>query len=194
MRLLIPSKSGAIGIRVGRGGQMAVDPMGAMRATGLFKGMSDEDLERILQLGRIEYWAAGATVLEEGEHGPRMMVLLDGEAEVFRNDPSGVPRLLATVRSGEVLGEMSLLLRAPRTATVRALSAIQAFAMDQHRFEDLVDQGDVAVLRLGLQLGRGLARRLHLLNAQVVDQAMRLEHGEGEVANARQEILKLWDY
>lgn len=161
----------------------------------LFSELSADEIARIAEVGRVEYWAEGAVVIEEGAHGPRLMVLLDGEVEVLRRDPTGVQRTLGKAGPGEVLGEMSLLLELPRTATVQALSELRVFAMDQPAFQDLVDDGDPAVLKLGLALSRMLAGRVLRLSERVTKLLMQADSKELQerFTQARQEVFKLWD-
>ena len=136
-------------------------------------------------------------LLEEGTVGPRLMVILEGEVEVLRLDPSGVQRPIATLGEGEVLGELSLLLELPRTASVVARRDLRVFSMDRAVFNRMVDEGDPAALRFGLELSRVLASRLVQLNGTVVDLLMAAEGSEPlreRIGEARQEIFRLWGY
>ena len=163
----------------------------------LFSALTPDGLDRIVEVGRVEYWQKDAMVLEEGATGPRMMVLLEGQVEVLRRDPSGVQRSIAQLGAGEVLGEMSLLLELARTASVRALTPLRVFAMDRAAFTRMVDEGDPAVLRMGLELSRVLAERLMRLNNTVVELLMAFDGAEPlreRFSEARQEIFNLWDY
>ncbi len=171
-----------------------VDPIAAALAeTDLLQTLAPSELARVAEVGRVEHWLEEAIVLEEGAFGPRMMVILEGQVEVLRRDRAGVERAIARLGPGEVLGEMSLLLDMPRTATVRALSPLKVFAMDRTAFLDLVQLSDPAVLRLGLELSRVLAKRLTTLNDKVMDllsenAELRVRFGE-----ARQEVFHLWE-
>lgn len=163
----------------------------------LFRSLGSEELGRLIEVGRVEYWQENALVLEEGAYGPRMMVILEGRVEILRRDPGGVQRSIAELGPGEILGEMSLLLDLPRTATVRALEPLRVFAMDRAAFTEMVDNGDPAVLKFGLQLSKVLALRLMRLNDRVVDLLAASETTaplREQFSAARQEIFNLWDY
>ena len=105
--------------------------------------------------------------------------------------------LVALVRgSGEVIGEMSLLLDLPRTATVRACDDIRVFAMDRAAFEQLVEDGDVAALKFGMALSRVLASRVVDLNSKLV--ALARERGESvpesrEPVGLSEDFMGWWD-
>jgi len=176
---------------------MSAQTVEALGKTPIFNGLLDSEVARIVEVGRVEYWQENALVLEEGSYGPRMMVLLEGTVEILRRDPSGVQRSITELGPGEILGEMSLLLDMPRTATVRAITGLRVFAMDRAAFQELVDSGDPAVLKFGLQLARVMAVRLMRLNDKVVDLLMATEGSaplKEKFSKARQEIFNLWDY
>lgn len=159
----------------------------------LFVGLTAEERERIAALGRIEHWRADALLMEEHAVGPRMVVLLEGRAEILRRDPRGVERAIATVGRGEVLGEMGLLLDLPRTATVRARTPIKAFAMDRSAFRDRVAASDVAALKLGYELSKTLARRLLQLNRRITEVLAENDELHHRFTDSRQEVFPLWE-
>jgi MFS family permease len=69
-------------------------------------------------------FAAGETLMREGEPGDRFVVIEDGEVEISAN---GQPML--RLGRGAGIGEIALLRRSPRTATVTAVSDVRAFAI-----------------------------------------------------------------
>ena len=168
-----------------------------LQTTALFEGISQQEIDRLMEVGRVEYWPNGAMVLEEGTFGPRLMVLLEGTAEVLRRDRDGVQRSLAEIGTGEAMGEMSLLLDHSRTATVRASSDVRAFTMDRVAFKQMIDEGDPAALKLTYNLSKTLAGRLHRLSERVVDLLRQLDEEHDRLdafGRAREELLTLWDY
>jgi CRP-like cAMP-binding protein len=173
---------------------MAEELHSVIATVDLFKDLGETELQRIAEVGRVEYWKEGALVLEEGAFGPRMMIVLEGRVEILRRDGAGVQRALASLGPGEVLGEMSLLLDLPRTATVQALEPLKVFAMDRMAFNEMVDAGDPVMLKLGLQLSRVLARRLISLNDRVLGLVAENEDLKRRFSEARQEVFHLWEY
>jgi CRP-like cAMP-binding protein len=176
---------------------MATDTQEILTQNALFAAISPEGVERLIHVGRVEYWPKGALLLEQGAVGPRMMVILKGSVEVLRLDPRGVQRSIAKLSDGEILGELSLLLDMPRTASVRALSEVRVFAMDRAAFNRMADEGDPAALRFGLGLSRVLAARLVRLNDTVLELLMAAQGADPlteRFNEARQDIFNLWDY
>ncbi|HHO49402.1 MAG TPA: cyclic nucleotide-binding domain-containing protein [Deltaproteobacteria bacterium] len=159
----------------------------------LLQSLDDEARSRIAEVGRVEHWQDGAVVLEEGAFGPRMMVILQGRVAILRRDSGGVQRVITSLGEGDVLGEMSLLLDLPRTASVHAVGALQVFAIDRSAFWNLIEADDPVFLRLGFELSRVLARRLMALNQQVIELLAEDEGLRRRFGDARQELFELWD-
>ena len=131
--------------------------------------------------------------MEEHTVGPRLVILLDGEADIVRRDEKGVERTIARVGKGEVLGEIGLLLDLPRSATVRARTPITLFAMDRQAFRERVADGDLAALKLGYALSKILAGRLLQLNRRVTELLAENEELRDRFKRSRQEVFPLWE-
>jgi len=103
----------------------------------------------------------GAVLLNEGRKTDRLYVLIEGEIEIVRD---GV-RVALVSEPGAMLGEMSVLLDQPHTATARALSAGRAYELENAR-TFLVARPDMAIF-----LAELLARRLDEATTALVDLA-----------------------
>jgi MFS family permease len=73
--------------------------------------------------------AAGKTVFAQNDEGDRFYVIVDGIVEVLGDGVS-----VATLGPGEVFGEIALLRRVPRTATVRARTDLKLQSLTSDRF------------------------------------------------------------
>jgi CRP/FNR family cyclic AMP-dependent transcriptional regulator len=69
-------------------------------------------------------YAAGDTILTEGEEGRTAFLVISGVVEVVVGNGARAKRV-ATLSAGEVFGEVSLLDPGPRSATVRAISQVE---------------------------------------------------------------------
>jgi hypothetical protein len=83
------------------------------------------------------HFEPGEIIFRQGDPGDLVYTILRGEVEVIREDEGGAERLLAKMGEGEYFGEMALISDAPRTATVRALTAVDAVSMGGHDFTAL---------------------------------------------------------
>jgi small-conductance mechanosensitive channel/CRP-like cAMP-binding protein len=90
-----------------------------LRHQPLFKCLNDEQLDALLPRGRIVHFGGGETLIQQGDAGESMFILVAGEANVMvqRN---GAPMHVAALAAGDCFGEMSLLTGERRSATVIA--------------------------------------------------------------------------
>lgn len=175
---------------------MSEDLARLLGQTALCRDLSRAELLRVAEAGRVERWPQGATVMEEGAQGPRVVVLLEGRVDVVKRAADGAERVLAEVGPGGVLGEMTLVHSQPRSATVRAAEPLRVFAMDHHTFQEMVEDADPAALKMGLAIARVLAGRVVALNDKIVD-LLALVPGEPpiqELVEYRHKLLTRWDF
>jgi CRP/FNR family transcriptional regulator, cyclic AMP receptor protein len=123
----------------------------ALASVPLFAACSRKELQQVAKQGEQREVAPGATLVTEGSAGAEFFVILEGSARVERHG-----RKVAELGPGAYFGELSLLDRAPRNATVVAVSPMQLVVLGQRAFDDLLD----ALPKFDKKLLAGLARRL----------------------------------
>lgn len=132
----------------------------------------------------------GAAVIRQGDASDAFFVVRRGSFEVVERDADGLERLIRRLSPGESFGELGLLGRRPRTATVRATSESEVFELDAGAFGRLLAPalGEPTVLpTLGPALelrALGALRRLSLEEAVTV-----AEQGEWLDAAAGTEVV-----
>ena len=166
-----------------------------LKRSSLTNNLSLDEIERLSNVGTIEHWDSDSVLIEEGSTGPRLLVLLRGKVEVVKRAEDGSNHVLATLSEGAVLGEMSLLQDAPRSATVRAISSVTAFSMDRQMFQEMLDQGDLIAYKLSYRIARVLAKRVDELNRRVVSLIVdRVPEPTEELKRIREELFTRWDF
>jgi CRP-like cAMP-binding protein len=105
----------------------------ALRQVPLFAGLSDRHLRKVAKLVMPVRFDAGASIVREGSPGHTFFVILEGRATVVRR---GVRP--ATLRPGQYFGEMALLDRRPRSATVMAETELAALRISADPFAKLL--------------------------------------------------------
>jgi CRP/FNR family transcriptional regulator, cyclic AMP receptor protein len=115
-------------------------------------------LELIRGLAARNY-APGEVIMEQDSATGPLLVLIEGEVEILRDDV----RVAKTAQAGAVFGEMSVLLGCAHTATVRALKPSR-FAVIENPRQFLASSADASFHVASL-----LAKRLDALNKYLVD-------------------------
>jgi CRP-like cAMP-binding protein len=82
-------------------------------------------------------FAAGETVLKQGEPGTSLLVIRSGIVEISTQDESGQSHFIGRIGTGQILGEMSLLTEEPRTANVVAMSDVEVLVLPSGIFHEL---------------------------------------------------------
>lgn len=130
--------------RIGRADRVAVvdeDRLQLLRAVPVFEELPLTAFERLAgALEPIEF-AAGDTIMREGDQGDRFVVIESGEVEVSVDG-----RAMSRLGHGAGVGEIALLRRSPRTATVTAVTPVRAYAIACHAFVAAVSGPAAAAL------------------------------------------------
>jgi signal transduction histidine kinase len=112
-----------------------------------FKGLPQPDLERLCEMSQDVLLKSGEWLMHEGDPGGSLYIIAEGEFEVTQKS-GGQQMVLAVRGQGEVIGEMSLLDNAPRSASVRALKATRAIMISHDDVAKLLATSPSAALAL----------------------------------------------
>jgi cAMP-dependent protein kinase regulator len=82
----------------------------------------------------LENFAPGEVIFREGDPSRHAYVIRSGTAEVVAKRTDGSGEVIARLYPGDHFGELALLRDAPRTATIRTVTAVQVFKMSPGNF------------------------------------------------------------
>jgi len=82
----------------------------------------------------LEEFGSGEVIFQEGDKGRHVYVIKSGTVEVLMGRPDGSQEVVRRLGPGEAFGEMALLRNAPRSATIRTVTAAQVFKMSPSNF------------------------------------------------------------
>jgi CRP-like cAMP-binding protein len=100
----------------------------------LFSACSKRDLERIASLADEIEVPAGTELMQKGDPGHEAFVIMSGKAKAVVPGKGGV-----VMGPGECFGEMALLHRAPRSATVKTETDCRLLVVGSREFSSLMD-------------------------------------------------------
>jgi len=98
--------------------ELRIGPVEALRRVTYFAGLGDDTLRTIAARLRTRVYRDGETVMRQGDEGTSLFLIGRGSLAVTVHAPDGSDRAVATLTSGQILGEMALLAHQPRTATI----------------------------------------------------------------------------
>jgi len=116
----------------------------------LFRGLSKRQLREIAKVSGFRRVAEGQELVKEGAAGSVCFLILDGTARVARNG-----RTVKQLGPGDFFGEMSLLTKAPRTASVIVREPMECITLSAAAFRKvLLENPQIALAMLSMMAGR----------------------------------------
>jgi len=123
----------------------------------LFSACSKKELQQLAKLAQDIHVDAGHVVVREGAAGAEFFAIVAGEAEVSRHG-----KVVANLGPGAFFGDLALLDKAPRNATVTARTPMDLIVLGQREFGSILDDSPAFVRKLLV----GLAHRLREADLQ----------------------------
>jgi CRP-like cAMP-binding protein len=134
---------------------MLANDVTSLQRIPMFKDVDTAKLKLIVLASQRASYRIGDRLLTEGERADSVFIILEGKANVMRNDGSADVQI-AQVESGAVVGEMGVVLDKPYSGTIIAETPVTVLRIDKRTFLDLLTQ----VPQFSLALIRELASRL----------------------------------
>jgi signal transduction histidine kinase len=114
-----------------------------LRTSPLFQGLTDDELQQLMDNAEPVSLKAGEALMRQGEAGDSAFVVVSGAFEIQKQ--SGQSIIKIDVRNeGDVLGEMALLSSTPRSATVMAVKDSETLCISKEVFENLLSTSSTA--------------------------------------------------
>ena len=132
----------------------------------LVSDFTADQIERLRGWLEPAAWSAGEVVFRSGDPGSSLYLVTQGRASVHILHDDGDIRL-ATFAPGAVFGELALLDRGPRSATITADEDLKAFGLSDASFAVLCQQQPDLAIKLLTALGRELSVRIRYANMTI---------------------------
>ncbi|MDQ6951169.1 MAG: Crp/Fnr family transcriptional regulator [Mariprofundales bacterium] len=120
-----------------------------LRHIPLFANLDDDKLASIAHLGHINTIPANSMILQEGDKGTSLFVILEGSVKICYYAADGHEIILSVLGRDQFFGEMALLACEPRSATAITITASRLAQIHCHDFKQLLKSNpDIAVSML----------------------------------------------
>lgn len=153
-----------------------------LRSVSLFNELSDGDLAVIEELAADRIIARGAVIMTEGDQGESLFVIVHGRVKVFIGDQDGREIILKILGEGDFFGELSLIDKQPRSASVVAIESTTLKVVSHHAFQECLTRAP----RIATTVMTVLARRLRDADRKI--STLALMDVYGRVANTLLEL------
>jgi CRP-like cAMP-binding protein len=141
-------------IEVWEDAPVSIDPE-TLRKSEVFSALSTEQLAKLVEGAEVSEHGPGETLTEEGAIGYKFHLLLDGSALVERGGET-----VATVGTGDFVGEIALLGGGRSTATVRCQEQTRCLTIRREEFWGVLEAEPAIALRILEVVARRLEREL----------------------------------
>ena len=136
-----------------------------LKSVSLFGGLSDKELDGLIGVARATRLAARERLFHKGDEGSQVYVVIRGRLKALTTSDEGDDVVFSILGEGEVFGEIALLGRPQRTATVTAITACDLLVIDRRDFlQFLRDHPEASIELLAV-----LAERLKHVSELVED-------------------------
>ena len=133
-------------MRLGKDGKVEL-----IKRVPLFSKLSKKGLGEVAQIADELDLPQGKVMAVEGDRGREFFVLLEGEADVTKGD-----RSINTMKEGDFFGEIALVTKMPRTASVTATTPVRVLVITERDFGALIKHSD----EVGRSVAEALAERI----------------------------------
>lgn len=132
-----------------------------LRKLGSLRDYTNSELRLLASVAPAREFASGASMCKEGTSGQSCFLLAIGEVHVKRVFEDG-ERTLATLKAGQIVGQMALVDRSPRSASVVSHGDVIALELTRDVFERLLKASSPLALRFQEQIAMAGIRQLRM--------------------------------
>ena len=123
---------------------------------GFIRGFPDSKLKELIEGSTLTTFEPNEAVVEFGEEGRFLGILLSGEAEASVTDDSGHRHIINALRPGDVFGEMSLMTGNKTMANIVGVTPCEVLLIPQHLFSSILIAHPPAIMALSRTLSKRL--------------------------------------
>ncbi|MEW5819879.1 MAG: cyclic nucleotide-binding domain-containing protein [Cyanobacteriota bacterium] len=130
-----------------------------------FYDVQGEDLDKLANILTVKEFKNEQVVFKEGDEQSGMYFILEGDVQILKRNNKGKQELLTVLCAPQIFGEMALIDRGRRSATVVAQSDLSTAELTRENFEQfMMDEPDLAV-HIIRKIAHTLSLRLRKVSA-----------------------------
>lgn len=130
------------------------------KVTPLLSSFDETILSQLISVLELRQFDTGELMIEEGEEGGGVFWVCSGKVDITRRNQEKETVHLATLSSGALVGEMGLITRSPRVATVTASEPVQALVLPSTTYAMMDEWRDTVHQALSHLVGKRMLQNL----------------------------------
>lgn len=139
---------------------------GILQKSDIFAPLPIDLIERLVQQSDTVTYPSGEVIIKKGEDGDCLYIITRGSVKIHDDE-----QVVAEIKSGDIVGELALLDRGPRSMTVTTLEETDFLLINRESFFRLLkDRPDMVEKIIGL-----LTQRLRSQNFKLVESLLNRE-------------------
>ncbi len=137
-----------------------------LKTAKFFQNFSDEELNELVQLCEVKKYASQEYIVKEGSEDSSFFIILRGKANIIKGNPLTGKQKISELTAGRCFGEMAVLLKEPRSASIMAIGEVYAFKIHGEQISQLKIEAREKLYR---QFAVNLALQLKDASEQIVE-------------------------
>lgn len=140
----------------------------------IFQDFTQREFRKIQGILHRRSWGTGEAIVQEGNPGVGMYIILSGEVDIVQHVEDGSTQKLAELGAGDFFGEQALLDESPRMAAAIVASPCRAIGFFRPDLLELIESNPRLGLKIVMRLSQMISVRLRHTN-RLLKQARQME-------------------
>ncbi len=148
---------------------MAHNEKFALMRLPMFEKFEYDEMEIVGQIVSSYKFQTDEVLFEEGSHGGSMYFVKDGTLEVIRKNEDGKHVVIASLTTGQSVGEMAIIEGVVRSATVKAKTDGSLLTLKREDFEKLLEEHPMIGLKIVKGISCLLSKNLRKMSIEITN-------------------------
>ena len=151
------------------------DVFDILKKVPIFQDLGRREFKKIESILHRRNWNADEAIINEGDPGLGMYIIVAGEVRITQVGEDGVQQQLATLTGGDFFGEQALLDESPRTASAYANEPCRIIGFFRPDLLELIESNPRSGLKIVMRLSQMISVRLRHTNRLLKEARMRVK-------------------
>ncbi len=141
-----------------------------MREHPIFKTLSDDEYQKVLEFFEKKSYEKGTLISKEGEYSSKAFILLEGEVEIYKTSIYKDDYVVSSVKGGgeEFFAEINLIDRGLVTSTIKAVTDIKTLEIEHKSFITLIDTYPETAVKMLWMISLNLSKHLRKADSEIL--------------------------